>query len=384
MKKNAEILQKVNVLRTKCIDLLQADKLEEAESVAKEIDAEMQKINKKENETKHFVSVDSVTTGGQKMTKAENLKKISHAVNAFLKGGWAGISEEDKSFVKPLNATDSPGMVESVSTRGGVLVKEDPVDFVTAMDSGFYRLKLDTDVYPTSYKSGTMPALPVPTDGLTNFDELPVGGMNKTQLTFIPLPYNCKSFGDIIPCSRELLEDSSVNVMEVISNAYIDKQIFTENAEILNALDTANPSASTVSGWKGILKALNSVAIGGRRSVVITNQTGWDYLDSACDDNNHPILTPVLRDDGRYTFRGRPVIVLPNTMLADSEGLTPFYCGSLYDAIRFCDRKGMEISASEAAGFYQNAVAVRIVTRFCAISKYGANAMVKVMVDTTA
>lgn len=306
---------------------------------------------------------------------------VKRAVNEYLHKGWRGMSEEAKQVLKPMNSTDTPGNVESVSTRGGALVPVETADFVGRMDTGVYRLRTRVDQYFAKTLSGNIPLAANPNAGLVAlFDEFPAGGISKGEITFGNVEWRVKDYGLIVPVSNDLMADATADVMGVISEQFARAQVVTENTMILGAIDAA-VTATAGSDWKDILKAVNEAApVGGTDKVIITNTDGWNYLDTLEDDNGRPILTQGLVDNPKRYIRGIEVIQLPNAMLAtDGTNGVPFYCGSMKDAIYFIERKGMEISYNpySDSAYAKNAVDVRVVCRLDCKTKF-ADAVKKV------
>lgn len=363
MKRRAELLQEINATRTKVIDLLQAGNVDEA----KKFNDELDKLNKIFNE----LPTETVERKSVKMDK----NVIKNAVNAYLHKGWKGMSDEQKTALKPVNSTDTPGQVETVANRGGVLVPVEVSDFVGRMDTGVYRLRTRVSEYFARTLSGKIPLANNPTAGLVaQFDELPASGISKGQITFGSVDWTVKDYGLIVPVSNDLLADAEADVMGVIGEQFYRAQVITENNMILAAID-ANGAATAASDWTDILKAVNGTApIGGGDKVIVTNTDGFNYLDTLVDDQKRPILTQALVDDPRRIFRGYEVIQLPNEILAtdSTTGAIPFYVGSLKDAVYFIERQGLEIAYNpySDSAYAKNAVDVRVTCRLDCKTKF--------------
>ena len=74
---------------------------------------------------------------------------------------------------------------------------------------------------------------------------------------------------------------------------------------------------------------------------------------------------------GSHRFRGKEVVVISNSILETSETGTgtvtrkaPMYIGSMSDYLAFFERKGVEVMASDEAGFEKNSVIIRAIERF--------------------
>lgn len=364
MKKKAETLKAINQKRKEVLDALTAGNTEQAKTASDELEVLM----------KNYEAMPNDSTAERMVNKMDKgvLKK---AVNSYLHKGWHGMSDEEKQLLRANNATDTPGQVETVANRGGVLVPVETADFVGRMDTGVYRLRTRVSEYFARTLSGKIPLAENPTSGLVQlFDELPSGGITKGQMTFASVNWQAKDYGLIVPVSKELLADAEADVMGVLAEQFFRAQVITENNMILAAID-ANGNATAVTGWKDILKAINGTApVGGADKVVVTNTDGYNYLDTLVDDQGRPILTQALVDDPRRIFRGYEVIQLPNAVLAtdSTTGAMPFYVGSLRDAVYFIERQGLEIEYNpySDSAWGKNAVDVKITCRMDCKTKF--------------
>ena len=187
MKKKAELLQSINSQRKIVLDLLQKGDVDEAKKASDKLESMQNEFDALPND---------VVTGRMEksMDKKEKLSQVKKAVNSFLHKGWAGMSDEDKQFIKSVNATDTPGQVE-LANRGAALVPVETADFVLEIPTGVYRLRDRVFNYFPRTKSGKIPMVANPSDTLTDFDEFPVGGINRTQVTINQVEFNLHDCG---------------------------------------------------------------------------------------------------------------------------------------------------------------------------------------------
>lgn len=364
MKKKAETLKAINQKRKEVLDALTAGNTEQAKTASDELEVLM----------KNYEAMPNDSTAERMVNKMDK-GVLKTAVNSYLHKGWHGMSDEEKQALRADNSTDTPGQVETVANRGGVLVPVEVADFVGRMDTGVYRLRTRVSEYFARTLSGKIPLAENPTSGLVQlFDELPSGGITKGQMTFASVNWQAKDYGLIVPVSKELLADAEADVMGVLAEQFFRAQVITENNMILAAID-ANGNATAITDWKDILKHINATApVGGTDKVVITNTDGYNYLDTLVDNQGRPILTQALVDDPRRIFRGYEVIQLPNAVLAtdSTTGAIPFYVGSLRDAVYFIERQGLEIEYNpySDSAFGKNAVDVKITCRMDCKTKF--------------
>ena len=359
MKRKAELLSSINEKRKQVIDLLQAGDVDNAKKANDELD----KLNKEYNELP--IEVERKL---KPMDKKEKLMQVRKAVDNYLRRGWNGMSDEDRQVVKPMNTVSTPGNVEdgTIATKGAALVPVETADFVSTMDAGVYRLRDLVQNYFTNTKSGKIPMVANPTDTLTNFDELPSGGMHKTDVTVSAINFDVDNYGDLIPVSNQLLEDSTSSVFDLISSVFVKKNRNTENALIIAAIQSLG-AATAVHSWQAIADAVNETdPIDGTDKVILTNTDGGAFLADQVDNDHYVLIQPNALSPVKY-FRGYRVIQLPKSQLpnAVSDGAIPFIVGSLYDAVCFVERRGLVITTNPYGdSFAQDGTDVRVTARY--------------------
>lgn len=359
MKRKAELMASINEKRKQVLDLLQAGDVDNAKKANDELD----KLNKEYNELP--IEVERKL---KPMDKKEKLMQVRKAVDNYLRRGWNGMSDEDRQVVKPMNTVSTPGNVEdgTIATKGAALVPVETADFVSTMDAGVYRLRDLVQNYFTNTKSGKIPMVANPTDTLTNFDELPSGGMHKTDVTVSAINFDVDNYGDLIPVSNQLLEDSTSSVFDLISSVFVKKNRNTENALIIAAIQSLG-SATAVHTWQAIADAVNETdPIDGTDKVIITNTDGGAFLADQVDNDHYVLIQPNALSPVKY-FRGYRVIQLPKSQLpnAVSDGAIPFIVGSLYDAVCFVERRGLVITTNPYGdSFAQDGTDVRVTARY--------------------
>lgn len=257
----------------------------------------------------------------------------------------------------------TPGQVEHTPEKGGYLVPEEQANTLKELRRTQIALKDYCNVVPVNTMSGKFPVATDQKGLLTNFEELTEIG--QSEITFAQQSWEVKDYGDIIPVSNTLLEDTNLPLVEIIGSNFVKKSVNTENAEILKLLKAVKTKV-TGKGYKDIVTALNvklDPAIA-NTAVVVTNQSGFDYLDTLEDGNGRPLLTTDLTDSTKKLLKGKRVLVLTDEMLSQDAKKYPFYVGDLKEFANFYDRKGIEIARSTEAGFTKNATLLRTIERF--------------------
>lgn len=200
-------------------------------------------------------------------------------------------------------------------------------------------------------------------DKLIEFGELTE--INQSTIKFGQLAWELGDYGDIIPISNTLLQDEKANLTSFIKRRFSKKAVRTENEKILEILNTA----TKVDGedYKIITTALNTKldpAIA-KSAIIITNQTGFEYLDQLVDGNGRPLLTDMLSKPGSKMLKGKEIVVLSDQEMKTTAAKdSTFFVGDLEEAVAFFDRDAYDMAISKEAGFTKYATMMRVVERF--------------------
>lgn len=226
--------------------------------------------------------------------------------------------------------------------------------------------------------SGWFPVVTNPSKGMTKM------GSEVTQITtseqpeFKRVSYVLSTYADWLPISNELASDEVSNLFGYISNFYARKYVLTRNELALAALDklTAGAIKKTDDALVLLKTALN-VELDPEISVlstILTNQSGFNYLDSLKDDNGRPLLMPDPTQSTGYLFKGRPVkvasnAVLPNRTVTDTGATKgdyyPIYVGNFEQYATLFTRQALELASTDVGGsaFRTNSIEVRGIAR---------------------
>lgn len=272
---------------------------------------------------------------------------------------------ESQFAAQVVDAAGTPGQVGATPAKGGYLLPEEQMKQLLEYRRDLVALKNYCEVIPVTRRSGSMPTITDDSTELTNFEEL--NEITSKDIDFGTLAFSVADYGEIIPASNTLMEDIDIDLVSVIGRRFQRKAVRTENTKILALLKALTPSAIT--DYKGIKTAFNktldpALAEG---SIIITNQSGFDYLDNVELTNGQPLLQPILTDPSKKRFGGHDIIVLSDAQLANVTGTPnkmPFFVGNLAEFAKFFDRKLVSVGASEHAGFTKNALFLRAIERF--------------------
>lgn len=345
--------------------------------------------------------MDEATKKAEELTNAVNEFKAAQAIEMAEDATFADFAKpatenrhdagfKNRAFNKALlgrrldaeesDYVNTVGLVESTPGKGGYIVPEEQMKTLVEFRRDIPSFKSLVSVIGVNSATGRMPTLGAENGKLTAFDELTE--IKQSDFDFSQVTYKLVDYGDIIPVSNTLLADNDFNLMDIIGRRFARKAVNTENSVVAGLL--AGVSSTTMTDWTGLTKALNKTldpAISATASIV-TNQSGLEWLDECVDKNGRPLLSIDLVDANVRRFKGKPVIVFPDSILSETNKI-PFYVGSFADAIAFFDRQQVSVAVSEEAGFTRNATYIRAIERFDA-KMVDAEALTKVTISTTA
>lgn len=342
MKKSQEMYQKLEGLKNDIAGLQAEGKIDEAHAKLVEVDNLRKAIAVQE-----ALEETEVANFAGTPVAADEVNEVV-AFNKAVLG---------KSLSEPENA-----LVERVDEDGGYLVPKEQKTQIEELKRQLIPLKQYCNVIPVGTLSGSFPLEVDANDKLTNFAEMEE--INQSTIKFGQVAFTLVDYGDIIPISNTLLQDEKANLTNYVGRRFAKKAVRTENEVILALLKTA--TKKTGADYKVIQTALNkdldpAIAMS---SIIVTNQDGYDYLDTLKDENGRELLKDNLAEAGAKTFKGKTVVVMSNTEFVSPVGKLPFYVGDLAEFVAFFDREVYEMAVSKEAGFTKNATFMRVIERF--------------------
>lgn len=369
MLKSVEIMNKISSLKEDIAKLRDDGKIEDAYGKLdelKELNKELEIANELEKEEK-----EKVITEGKKMS---NNKKIdSNVVFNKLVLGKPVNEEEMKAYQNSLsirNEPGKPGQIEHDGERGGYLVPEESESKLYEFRDEEIALKDYCNVIKVNTMSGKFPVVTKQNGRLIKFEELTE--IQQSQILFAQQKWQVEDYGDIIPVSNTLLQDTSINLINFIGKQFAQKSINTENDEIIAKMKEITNGKKVdgkagVADVKTVLNTKLNPAVK-KRATIFTNTWGFNYLDNLVDSTGRPLLSDSIREEGYKLLNGKKIVVLDEETMPNAGSKQtpkyPFYIGDLSEAINFYDRMGVEVAVSKEAGFTKNATFLRAVERF--------------------
>ena len=315
---------------------------------------------------------------GNTITDAGKLRNraFNKLVFSRVKGEPPMLTEEEKrAYYNVSGSPGEPGQIEAVPGRGGYLISGDQMRMLQEFRKAFVSLKDYVTIINTTSAYGHWPTLP---DQQIEFAPLvEMTDVSESELMFSELEYKIKDYGLIVPASNQLLEDIDVDLVGVIGRTLAKGAVRTENKKILEPLqtlitgDTATGiAATTITSYKELNVALYRTLDGAYEpnAKIYVNQDAFLWLSNLEDAQERPLLVPDVTAPNKYFYRGKEIVVIPNTILANttvgSNTYAPIFIGDLSAYLTFFERKGLELTTSADYLWRKNGFAVRGIIRF--------------------
>lgn len=382
-KKKQELFNQMEGLKAEARQLVDENKLVEAKAKAAEVKNLKEQIDLiEELDGMSFNNNSDSKPLGQINDEKEIDTKYQDAFFKAFKN--QKLSVDDREIIEIKNA-----LTESTDADGALIV---PKDVRTAINE-YKRTLIDISQLATNEgvttlsgsrvleKLATMTAFANITD-----DTADIADMGSPQ--FETIAYAVKKYAGYLPIPNDLLKDSNQNIIAYLTRWIGKKSVITNNTlflAILNAL-----TETTFADWKGMKKALNVTldpmhAAGAK---ILTNQDGYQYLDTLLDGNNRPLLKDdITQESGKILF-GKQVIVVPNSQLATTGTTTkyaPMFIGDYKEGVVKFDRQTYEIASTNIGGtaFRKDRTEMRVIERE-EYKAWDSAAIVRGKIDVTA
>lgn len=271
-----------------------------------------------------------------------------------------------------LTDTEKSALITGTSAENGenYLIPEDVKLEINELRKTYISAKNIVTVVPTfaltgseNYESGVPSGLTSFSDGETIAEE--------TAPKFIQKTFTIGWHGKLIPISRILIGAEKAGLMSYLNNWFVKNAIITENAAIFAKLKSGYGTAKAIDSWIVLKHSVNvdldpSCKTNG---MIVTNQTGFEYLDVVLDQTGRPILQPNPANATETLFQGMPVIVFPDSQLANIDSThAPVFYGDIKAGCKFMDYQNLEFAYSEHFGFNKNTNYMRVLEGFDVMS----------------
>ncbi|MGL5087443.1 MAG: phage major capsid protein [Clostridium sp.] len=368
MKKSLMMKNKLEKMKVDAQNLLNENKIKDAQDKMQEVKdmkaaIVVQEELEEEEEAVLAADAQAKRIGEEFGNKDLGLSKNKTKENAnFLRAAIKTMTNKPLSEAENALLLPTTAEANGVSGEGYIL----PQDIRTLIEKKIRQYKSIRDVIgymPAGALTGSFPIEDFETvTGLVDFTDGEDGTDDK-EIKFKNVSYKLKEKAAFIKLSNTLIALTDNALVAYIVEIFAKKAVVTENKLGMEIIKL-NKTKKVLKGWKDLKKSINKdldpgVLFG---SVIVTNQDGWDYLDSEVDTNGRPILQPDPSNPTKYLFKGLTVEVYSNTMLATVGNKAPVIYGNLEEAIKFVDLSGLiQFATSEAAGFMSNTTVARVI-----------------------
>ena len=355
-KEMRELLNKINAKKAEIKALVADGKIEDAASAKEELKKLQASFNiladleddEAQQAQQQAAEGNAQTAGNEKNGLAKQIKAFTNAIKAAWKK--TEVTPEDREI---LNA-----MSEGSDEDGGLTVPKDIKTQIKELRRSEDALENLVNVERVTTKSGTRvierEADQTPFDNVEEAAEFP----EVSTPQFDSIDYKVKKKGGILKVTQELLSDTAENIMGYLKKWIAKKSKATRNFMIIAKIKEICAGLEVpVTGLDSLKDIFNvmldpAIALG---SVVVTNQSGFNFLDKLKNEKGNYILQKdPTQATKRLLFGEYPVIRLSNKTLQNVNGKAPIICGDLKEAITIFDRETLTIDISNlAAGMWE-------------------------------
>lgn len=359
MKKVDEMKKKLANLKNEAQVLLDNNKIPDAKAKMKEIkelkDAiEIQEALDQEEMEMMKAQVKNEPTGLTQNSTKEN----ANAIRAMIK------KVTGKSLTEAENALLLPSTSNTNGEHGeSYILPQDIRTLISKKIREYKSLRSVLGYMPVGGLSGSFPIENFETvTGLVDFAD-GTDGTDSDDIKFTNVKFSLKEKAAFIKLSNTLLNLTDNALINYIVEVFSKKAVITENKMGIEALKKGK-SPKTLANWEALKSSINKDLDPGvlYGTVIVTNQDGFDVLDSATDSMGRPILEPNPTNPTQKKFKGYTVEVFSNTLMPTAENKAPMFYGNLAEAVKFVDLDGqVAFATSSEAGFMSNTTIARLI-----------------------
>ena len=363
-----KLLKKINDKKNAIKSLVNDEKIDKAKEAKEELKVLQEKFDlliDLEEEQREEIE-DEVKNGTANIVGDEkkDKKQITRAFVNIVKAGYLGKvpADEDVKVYKAAMTSDATPNEEGEAGIG-VTIPEDIRTDIIELRRSSDNLEQYVNVEGVTTNTGTrnieVNAETVPFDNVGEAADFP----EMDEPSFRPIKYYIKKKGGILKVTKELFEDTAANIMAYINKWIAKKTKTTRNMMIIKVLESMTKGkeviVSNLDSLKDIFNEQLDPAIAAT-SIVITNQSGFNYLDKLKDKDGNYILQkdPTLQTKGKLLFGEYPIVklskkTLKSTPILGTDGNTvtgykhPVFCGDLKEAVTLFDRNVLTIDIND-------------------------------------
>lgn len=332
-------------------------KMAEVNALNAQIDALMEI----ENQTGKFPAASGAPTLAEQGLTDRNDKEYTDAFLYALVNGFNPKNGVNNERLAPLYNALTEGGGTPAGSDGGFLV---PVEFNNMINEQRRQLIALADLFnvenvtaPTGWRAVDT----APTAGFTAVDEMETIGTGD-QPKFTKVPYSLSKYGLRVPVSNELLSDNTAGLMQYLARWFARKGVITENAKLKALLNTLTAKNLKVGEEVDDLKATITKDLDpaiAMNAVIITNQSGYAYLDSLKGADGRGLIQPDPTTGNPMIFKNKRIVMLSDAELPNrtvtAEGDTkgdyyPVFIGDYKTFGTLFRKNALEVASTNIGG----------------------------------
>lgn len=330
-KEMQKLLKQINDKKNEIKSLVADGKLDKARAAKEELKGLQEKFDllfDLDEEERDDIE-DKIEGGSAKIVgggKADKKNLVKSFVNIIKAGFLHREPDDDDVKVYKDALTSEVGLEDEKGI--GVTIPEDIRTDIIALRRSDDNLEQYVNTEGVTTKSGTrnieVDADSVPFDNVDEAADFP----EMDEPKFRQIEYKIKKKGGILKITAELFEDTAANIMAYINKWIAKKTKATRNMMILKVLNKITEGKevviSNIDSLKDVFNEMLDPAIAAT-SVVITNQSGFNYLDKLKDEDGKYILQkdPTQATKGKLLFGEYPIIRLTKRTLKSEAIYNP-------------------------------------------------------------
>lgn len=359
-----EILNLIEEKKTQARVLNSTGKVEEAKEILNEIkNLRVQEENLRELEELEKLEV---LNNGTVIEDKGNIK-VGKTVEKTEEEKEREIENRFLDYVKSGKVEFTNEMKESVDKDGGLIVPKDISTKINERKRELNSLKKYVRVEKVNTLTGSR-VIEKNADSVP-FASIEEGGLftDVANPEFETVDYKVVKYGGVLDVTRELLEDTKENIKNYLVNWLAKKEVATENKAILTVADTIATTPVAIRTYDDIKTILNTKIDPAllSKTVILTNQSGYNWLDTLKDKQDRYILKDHITDPNVKTLEGKyTVIVVTDKVLPVKAKKVPFYIGALDEAITHFEREGRSIEMTDLVKWVNDKISIKSRMRF--------------------
>lgn len=189
---------------------------------------------------------------------------------------------------------------------------------------------------PVTTGTGSYPILRANKNKMTSVAELAKNpALAKPEFTKVN--YEIATYRGYIPVSQEALDDSDIDLGDLVAEHIQRQSLNTSNAEIAKKLQTA--TAKTVTDIDGLKDIVNVTIDPAYNVKFIASQSFFNELDKMKDNDGRYLLQQDVTVASGYKLLGREVVVMADDVIGTAAGNKVAFVGDPSLFVKFFDRQ---------------------------------------------